>query len=225
MWLAGLRDCCRCPRLVAYRQSIPARAPHRPQDYHNAPVAGFGDEQARIWLIGLAPGAQGANRTGRPFTGDGAGDFMYPLLHEAGLCSQPLATAANDGLRLHDLYISNAVRCVPPANRPTTAEFQACQRYLQQEWQRLPCLRVVLALGRESFLNLLRLQQRSHVLRLADYPFSHACCYRLPTGHWLLGSYHTSRYNLNTGRIDAAAFRQVLDLARELATRPSGESG
>jgi len=186
-------------------------------EYHNRPVAGFGDILAQLWLVGLAPGAHGANRTGRPFTGDGAGDFMYPLLCQAGFSNQEQADAVGDGLLLHNLYISNAVKCVPPANKPTLSEFNCCRAFMLQEWQQLGQVRVILALGRDAFISVLRLLQAAgYIKRLADYPFKHDAAYPLPNGQWLLASYHTSRYNVNTRRITPELFLQVLDHARRL---------
>ncbi|MFA5701269.1 MAG: uracil-DNA glycosylase family protein, partial [Desulfuromonas sp.] len=125
--LPGLTACTRCERLHDFMAQLKPKKGFSAQDYWNRPVPGFGPVDAQVWLVGLAPGAHGANRTGRPFTGDGAGDFMYPLLHQAGFCSAVGAEiAADDGLELHNLYISNAVKCLPPGNKPTAAEFAAC---------------------------------------------------------------------------------------------------
>jgi uracil-DNA glycosylase family 4 len=219
----ALLACRRCPRLVAYLAALPPKRGFARGDYHAAPVPPFGDPLARVCLIGLAPGAHGANRSGRPFTGDGAGDFMYPLLHQAGFASQPEATALGDGLQLRDLYITNAVKCAPPENKPTPAEFAACRPYLAAELAVLPQLRVVLCLGREAQQSYLRLLQAQGVIgRLGDFPFAHDREVLLPHGVWLLASYHTSRYNVQTGRLTAAAFLAVLHKARRLA---AGENG
>ncbi len=215
--LPKLRQCRRCPRIVAYIEQLPAKKGYDRSDYHNAPVAGFGDSAARVWLLGLAPGAHGANRSGRPFTGDGAGDFMYPLLYQAGFSNQPQASHSDDGLCLYDLYISNAVKCVPPGNKPTAEEFANCLAFMEQEWRCLKQVRVIIALGRDAFMSALRMLRRNGLVnRLADYPFGHDVCYPLPNGQWLLGSYHTSRYNVQTGRIDAESFMQVLQHAQRL---------
>jgi len=187
-------------------------------DYHNRPVLGFGDPAARICLVGLAPGAHGANRTGRPFTGDGAGDFMYPLLYQAGLASQPDAVAADDGLSLRDLYITNAVKCLPPDNRPTAAEFTACRSYLASELARLHALKVIIALGHGAHNSLLRLfVEQKQVSRVTDIPFGHARQHRLPNGAWLVGCYHTSRYNVQTGRMNADMFCALITQVKALA--------
>jgi len=218
VFLDGLLACKRCRRLADYIAALkPSRGRTR-ADYHNAPVPGFGDVQARLAIVGLAPGAHGANRTGRPFTGDGAGDFMYPLLHAAGFASQAEAVSADDGLELRDLYIANAVRCVPPGNKPLPAEFANCRSWLRQELAALPNLKVIIALGRGSFDSCLRhFQAEGEVGRVADYPFAHGAHYRLPSGLHLVACYHTSRYNVQTRRMTAAMFSQLLEQARALA--------
>jgi len=216
--LPGLTDCRRCRRLAAFREELPPRRGWTRGDYWGRPVPGFGDPAARIFLLGLAPGAHGANRTGRPFTGDGAGEFMYPLLYRAGLSNQPEAFYAADGLRLHDLFISNAVKCVPPGNKPAPLEFANCRSYLAEELARLPQLRVVLALGREAHVAYLKLcRERGEIGRLADYPFAHGALCRPGKGLWLLTSYHTSRYNVHTGRLKAPMFLGLLEQAKCLA--------
>jgi uracil-DNA glycosylase family 4 len=189
-------------------------------DYWGCAVSGFGDLKAQIGLIGLAPGAHGANRTGRPFTGDGAGDFMYPLLHEAGLSSQPDAEHRGDGLALNNLYITNAVKCLPPENKPNADEFSACRPFLAEELKRLEQLKVIVALGQGSFNSLLRLfKHQGMIERLADYPFGHGVRYRLSNGQWLVACYHTSRYNVQTGRMTNSLFRAFLQQVQELAGR------
>jgi uracil-DNA glycosylase family 4 len=200
-------------------QLVPTKR-HMGTEYHSAPVNGFGDRQARVCLVGLAPGAHGANRTGRPFTGDGAGDFMFPLLYQYGFSSQADAVAANDGLKLRDLYITNAVKCLPPENRPNAKEYAACRPYLDAELQALPRLRVIIALGHGAHSSLLRLlQEQGLVKRATDVPFVHGGTCKLPNGLWLVGCYHTSRYNIQTGRMNARMFLDLLDQATSLAQR------
>jgi uracil-DNA glycosylase family 4 len=212
--------CRQCRRLVDHMASVRPRRGLSSADYWSRPVAGFGDPAARICLVGLAPGAHGANRTGRPFTGDGAGDFMYPLLHRAGLASQPEVSHRDDGLSLQDLYITNAVKCLPPENRPTPSEFEACRRFLARELARLTRLRVIIALGAGAHASLLHLfKAQGAIRRLADYRFGHAACFALPDGLWLVSCYHTSRYNVQTGRINEQMFMNVLDRALALADR------
>lgn len=157
--LDGLQGCRRCARLTEFIGQLSPGKGRRRDDYHNAPVNGFGDLQARVCLVGLAPGAHGANRTGRPFTGDGAGLFMYPLLSQAGFANQPDATAIDDGLELRDLYITNAVKCLPPENKPNADEFSNCRPYLVEELETLKNLRVIISLGHGAHNSLLRLFQ------------------------------------------------------------------
>ena len=221
--LEGLNGCRQCFRLASFMEQLPPGKGRVRADYHNAPVNGFGDLQARICLVGLAPGAHGANRTGRPFTGDGAGDFMYPLLHRCGLSNQAEAWSADDGLRLQDLYITNAVKCLPPENRPNIEEFTACRPYLSRELQALRSLRVIIALGHGAHNRLLRLfQAQGLVKRLSDIPFGHGRSYQLPNGLWLVGCYHTSRYNVQTGRMNDRMFVDLIDQVRSLVR---GENG
>lgn len=221
--LPGLLGCRRCTRLAEFIDRLPPRAGRDRSDYWNRPVPGFGDPQARVCLIGLAPGAHGANRTGRPFTGDGAGDFMYPLLHRAGFASQAEAVAADDGLELRDLYLTNAVKCVPPGNLPKGEEYTACQPYLAEELASLPRLKVVVALGQGAFTSYLRLCRRQgKIQRLGDYPFGHGRVHELPGGPLLVASYHTSRYNIQTGRLTTPMF---LDLLARVAVLARGENG
>jgi len=220
--LQHLADCRLCGRLAGYLDTLPPARGRGRAEYWNRPVAGFGDHQARIWLLGLAPGAHGANRTGRPFTGDGAGDFMYPLLHQAGLASQPAATALGDGLALRDLYISNAVKCAPPENKPAAAEFACCRPYLAMEQAMLDRLRVVVALGRGAYDSYLRLcREQGIIQRAADYPFAHGARYRLSNGLWLVACYHTSRYNVQTGRMTTVMFLELLEAVKALAAGAS----
>jgi len=186
-------------------------------DYHNGPVNGFGDLTAHICLVGLAPGAHGANRTGRPFTGDGAGVFMYPLLHQAGLSNQAEVAAADDGLELRDLYITNAVKCLPPDNRPNAEEFSTCRPYLEKELKALKDLRVIIALGHGAHKSLLRLfQTQGLIKRMSDVPFGHGRSFLLPNGLRLVGCYHTSRYNVQTGRMNNKMFLDLLEQVKAL---------
>jgi len=213
-----LSNCKRCPRLVEHIAQVRPKSAFQQKDYWSRPVAGFGDPAARICLVGLAPGAHGANRTGRPFTGDGAGDFMYPLLYRAGLATQPEALHRNDGLLLRNLYITNAVKCLPPDNRPNPSEFEACRPYLAAELARLKQLRVIITLGSGAHNSLLHhFKALGMIGRLADYRFGHEACFDLPNGYRLVSSYHTSRYNVQTGRINQTMFMNVLGRALELA--------
>jgi len=221
--LDGLDGCTRCARLEEFMAELAPTKGRLRVDYHNAPVNGFGDLQARICLVGLAPGAHGANRTGRPFTGDGAGAFMYPLLHQAGFSNQADAVAADDGLELQDLYITNAVKCLPPENRPNAKEFAACRPYLETELQLLKSLRVIIALGHGAHNSLLQLfQAQGLIKRKSDVPFGHARSFLLPNRLWLVDCYHTSRYNVQTGRMHDKMF---LDLLKQVKLLAQGENG
>lgn len=212
--------CERCPRLRTYCEGIARekRRAYRHHEYWGKPVPSFGDPEARVLLLGLAPGAHGSNRTGRPFTGDGSGAFLYPLLWEAGFASQPHALARGDGMSLRALAITSVVRCAPPANKPTAEEQANCAPYLDQEIALLPGLRVVVALGKIAFdgytAHLLRTRR---IARRSDYTFTHGAEYALPGGGFLLATYHPSLQNTNTGRLTAPMLLRVLTRARELA--------
>jgi uracil-DNA glycosylase len=226
-WLVQLNreviSCTRCPRLVEYRQKI-AREKRRAYidwEYWGKPVPGFGDPHARVLIVGLAPGAHGSNRTGRPFTGDASGKFMYPILYEAGFSNQPNADARDDGLELKDLYITAAVRCAPPDNKPLPEELAHCAPYLDRETDGLRKVRVVVALGRigfEAYLN--HLKRRGLISSKNAYPFSHGASYKMPDGKILLASYHPSNQNTQTGKLTRQMFARIFEEARRLANNP-----
>lgn len=214
--------CRRCPRLRGYCEAIAAqkRRAYRHEEYWGRPVPSFGDPNARVLLLGLAPGAHGSNRTGRPFTGDGSGAFLYPLLWEAGFASQPQAVSRNDGMRLHDALITSVVRCAPPDNKPNGEELARCAPYLDEELALLPQLRVVVALGKIAFDGYTRwLAATGRIERRSAYSFSHGAEYRLPGvgGGYLLATYHPSLQNTNTGRLTAPMLLKVLVRARARA--------
>ena len=204
--------CRRCPRLADFLDRVRAER----TDYFAAPVPGFGTPGGRLLIVGLAPGLHGANRTGRPFTGDYAGLLLYRGLHAQGFASAPQSAAADDDLRLIDCRIANAVKCVPPANKPTPAEIATCNPYLAEELGRLPAGGVIVALGRIAHQAVLRALGE----RQSNHPFAHGARHRLPAERWLLDSYHTSRYNVQTGRLTAAQFEAVLAEARALLDAP-----
>ena len=212
--------CERCPRLRDYCRGIgeTRRRAYRDQTYWARPVPGFGDPRARVLILGLAPGAHGANRTGRPFTGDGSGDFMYPVLHDLGFASEPAATSLDDNLRLRDAWISSVVRCAPPGDKPTPEEIRNCASHLVNEIQALSRMRVVVCLGKIAFDGYLAYLQSSGVIeRKSAYKFAHGAQYALPNGVHLLASYHPSLRNTNTGLLDRTMFARVFVRARELA--------
>ncbi len=194
-------DCRRCPRLAGFLDQVKAENP----GYHCRPVPPFGVARPKLLVVGLAPGLHGANATGRPFTGDHAGILLYETLHAFGFASRPESVSADDGLRLKQCRITNAVKCLPPANKPTTAEIRACNAFLRAELEALPKGAVILALGSIAHQAVLRALD----LRLRDHPFSHGAFETLPDGRILASSYHCSRYNTQTKRLTPAMFRTV----------------
>jgi uracil-DNA glycosylase family 4 len=212
--------CRACPRLVAWREEV-ARTKRRAylgETYWGRPVPGFGDPRARIALVGLAPGAHGANRTGRMFTGDGSGEFLYGALHRAGLASQPTSVSRDDGLALHDAFVTAACRCVPPANRPLPDELVRCAPFLDRELAALPRLRVAVALGAIAWSALLAaLARAGHAAPRPAPRFGHNATLLVPGAPVLLGSYHPSRQNTQTGRLTPAMLDAVLARAVDLA--------
>lgn len=196
------RDCALCPRLVAYRSTNRAGNP----DWFNAPVPSFGDLAAPLLVVGLAPGVRGANRTGRPFTGDFAGVLLYQTLIKFGLAIGDYGATAGDGMTLRDTRVTNAVRCVPPGNLPTPAEIGACNPFLAAEMAAMPGVRGALSLGGVSHKAVLR----ARGLRASHVPFKHGVLHELPDGFVLADSYHVSRLNTNTGRLTTAMFEDVV---------------
>jgi uracil-DNA glycosylase family 4 len=207
-------DCQFCPRLAAFRAANRRVFP----DWHNAPVASFGDVAARLLIVGLAPGLRGANRTGRPFTGDHAGEILYATLSRFGFARGRYAATPDDGLELIDCRITNAVRCVPPENRPTGGEVNTCRRFLEDEL-RAPPPSVVLPLGGIAHGSVLR----ALGLNGSRHPFAHGAVYAVPGGPTLAPSYHCSRYNLNTGRLTPAMFEQIFATVRRLVDAASAD--
>jgi uracil-DNA glycosylase family 4 len=212
--------CTRCPRLVEYREKIAQekRRAYRDWAYWGKPVPGFGDPNARVLVLGLAPGAHGSNRTGRPFTGDASGNFMYPILYETGFASQPTAIDRDDGLVLSDVYITAAARCAPPDNKPLPQELGNCSSFLDRELDGLKKLKVIVALGKigfDAYLNYLK--RRGAIANKALYVFRHAARYRMPDGKMLVASYHPSNQNTNTGKLTRQMFVEIFQEARRLA--------
>ena len=221
-----LLDCRRCPRLVEWREQVALekRRAFIDQTYWGRPVPGFGDLHARVFVVGLAPGAHGSNRTGRQFTGDASGDFLYPALYRAGFASQPTSVSRDDGLTLFDLYTAPVCRCAPPENKPTLQEMANCQPYLEREIELLQP-KVIVALGRIAFDAVLRVcPPVSTVQNAKSIVFSHAAVYHIQTSasciqhsaFWLVCSYHPSRQNTQTGRLTAEMFDQVWKTVRDL---------
>ncbi|MBI4466101.1 MAG: uracil-DNA glycosylase [Acidobacteria bacterium] len=214
--------CRKCPRLTRYREQVARekRRAYRDWDYWGRPVPGFGDPQAELLVLGLAPAAHGGNRTGRVFTGDRSGDFLFRALYAAGFANRPTSVSRDDGLRLRNCYITASVRCCPPQNKPTPEEQANCRPYLEEEFRLLQNVRAVLALGRiahDTFLKLLKDQGR--VKRLADFPFAHGAEHELlhpyfNRGIQLFDAFHPSQQNTQTGRLTRAMFNRVLRAVR-----------
>jgi uracil-DNA glycosylase family 4 len=206
-------SCYKCPRLVAWREEVARvkRKAYRDQEYWGKPVPGFGDPYARILVVGLAPGAHGSNRTGRNFTGDASGGFLYPALHRVGFANQPTAVSRDDGLALNDIYLAAAARCAPPDNKPTLEELNNCQPYLERDLEILQP-KVIVCLGRIAFERVLRI----YSVRNRAWKFGHGALYRLEDGTWVLCSYHPSQQNTLTGRLTVQMFDEIWKKAREL---------
>lgn len=210
--------CRKCPRLVEWREKVAVhkRKAYMDWEYWGRPVPGFGDPRARVLAVGLAPGAHGSNRTGRQFTGDASGRFLYPALHRAGFANQADSTGQDDGLFLRGLYITACGRCAPPANNPTVQELDNCQPYLEREIELIQPL-VIVCLGQVAFARVLRIFS----MRRADFLFAHGAISRVPAragkaGRWLLCSYHPSQQNTLTGRLTASMFDEIWATAQKL---------
>jgi len=204
--------CRRCPRLAAFLDAMRMDEP----EYYNLPVPPFGDPQAKLLIVGLAPGMHGANRSGRPFTGDHAGILLYATLHKFAMTTAAVSRSADDGLSLIDVRITNAVKCLPPANKPLPAEIKLCNDYLRAELEASRSVRAILALGTIAHEAVLRASN----LRPAQFPFAHGAEHALSENLTLLDSYHCSRYNTQTRRLTAAMFEAVVKRGRELALAP-----
>ena len=206
-------SCYKCPRLVAWREEVARvkRKAYRDQEYWGKPVPGFGDPSARVLIVGLAPGAHGSNRTGRSFTGDASGGFLYRALYRAGFANQPIALSRDDGLLLYDLYIAAAARCAPPDNKPTLEELTNCQPYLERDLEILKP-KVIVCLGRVAFERILKI----YGVRNSAWKFGHGALYQLEIGTWILCSYHPSQQNTLTGKLTAKMFDAIWAKARSL---------
>lgn len=205
--------CRKCPRLVEWREEVARvkRKAYKDEEYWGKPVPGFGDSKARVLVVGLAPGAHGSNRTGRNFTGDASGGFLFPALHRAGFANQAEVESRSDGLILKDMYITAAARCAPPDNKPTPDELNKCQPYLERDIEIIDPNAIV-CLGRVAFERILKI----YGLRGSVYKFAHAASYQLTNGKWLLCSYHPSQQNTLTGKLTVDMFDQIWKMARKL---------
>lgn len=214
--------CDRCPRLRAYCAQVARtkRAAYREEVYWGKPVPGFGDPGAWLLIVGLAPGAHGSNRTGRMFTGDRSGVWLYGELHRQGLASGPNSTSKEDGLTLEGVYVTAAGRCAPPKNKPETVELDRCREYLVRERSALTHVRVILALGAVAFQSVLKARHDARMPILTPKPtFAHDARRLLPEGGWLLASYHPSQQNTSTGRLTASMWRGIFGTAKLLRDR------
>ena len=210
---AEIIACRKCPRLVVWREEVAhvKRKAYQDQEYWGKPVPGFGDPKARVLVVGLAPGAHGSNRTGRQFTGDASGGFLFPALHRAGFTNQALAESRSDGLLLKDMYITASGRCAPPGNKPSTEELNNCQPYLEQEIQILKP-KVIVCLGRIAFDRVLKI----YSAHKPTWKFGHGASYELENGVWVLCSYHPSQQNTLTGKLTVKMFDEIWKKAKEL---------
>jgi uracil-DNA glycosylase family 4 len=219
--MAEVISCERCPRLREYCREIAAtkRRAYLDWEYWGKPVPSFGDPKARVLIVGLAPGAHGANRTGRMFTGDRSGDFLYRALHETGFANQAESKSREDGLKLDGAYITGSAHCAPPDNKPAPEELANCRPYLERELDLLKNIRVVVTLGRVAFDTYLRiLQDRGVIERRTPFRFAHAAEHRVAAGSpVVIGCYHPSQQNTSTGKLTAEMLRRVFERARELS--------
>jgi uracil-DNA glycosylase family 4 len=209
-------SCKKCPRLVQWREEVARvkRKAYVNQEYWGKPVPGFGDPNAQVLVVGLAPGAHGSNRTGRQFTGDASGGFLFPALYKAGFANQAEAESRSDGLRLKNMYITASGRCAPPDNKPTLEELNNCQPYLEQELKIINP-KVIVCLGRIAFERILKI----YGVKNSTYKFSHGATYQLNTEHWILCSYHPSQQNTSTKKLTMKMFDAIWEKAKELIDR------
>jgi uracil-DNA glycosylase len=217
---AKIISCSDCARLREHCMEVARvrRRAYADWQYWGKPVPSFGDEHARVLTLGLAPGAHGSNRTGRMFTGDGSGDFLYPVLHEVGFASQPSSVSRDDGMKLKGMWITAVVRCAPPGNKPLPDEQRQCAHWLDEEMPLLKELRVIVCLGRIAFDGLLAFEMRAGKLKSrSGFAFGHGAEYKLPDGLTVIASYHPSLQNTNTGKLTRPMFLDVFERARNLA--------
>ena len=205
-------SCHKCPRLVTWREEVARvkRKAYINEEYWGKPVRGFGDPQARVFVVGLAPGAHGSNRTGRQFTGDASGDFLFPALHKAGFANQPKSESRGDGLILENMFITASGRCAPPDNKPSNEELNNCQPFLERELQIIQP-KVIVCLGKIAFDRVLK------IFAVRGLKFAHGATYKLTTDRWLLCSYHPSRQNTSTKKLTPKMFDAIWEKARELS--------
>ena len=216
-----ITSCRLCPRLVDFREKIAKekRKQYLNEIYWGKPITGYGDPKAKLLMIGLAPAAHGGNRTGRVFTGDKSADFLFKCLFEAGFSNQPISINTKDGLKLKDLYLTTALKCVPPGDKPTSLELRTCFRYFQQEIKFLNKINTLVALGKVAFDACLNFYKQEFVIKNKEYVFKHGGKYLLPDKKILIGSYHPSPRNVNTGRIDQKKMVKLLIEVKSIIER------
>lgn len=215
-----IAECRKCPRLVKHREAVAAKPPlrYRGQEYWGRPLPGFGDPNARIYIVGLAPAANGGNRTGRIFTGDRSGDWLFGTLHRVGLANQPESTARNDGLKLVHTYVGAAVRCAPPANKPSIVEFRNCRPYLIREFDLLKNARVIVVLGSIAYNSIKQVLKETAAMKMFRFAsFGHGVRVDLPDGRVILCSYHPSQQNTFTRRLTQPMFTSIFEEAKRQA--------
>ena len=213
--------CKKCERLVNFREKIAKekRKQYLDQIYWGKPITGYGDHQAKLLMIGLAPAAHGGNRTGRVFTGDKSADFLFKCLHKAGFSNQPISIDRNDGLKLNNLYLTTALKCVPPEDKPTSDELKTCFNFFKKEIQFLPKTNTIVTLGKIAFDACLNFYKQDYDIKRKDFVFKHAAEYLLPDNKILIGSYHPSPRNVNTGRIDVKKMVTLLKKVKKIIER------
>ena len=213
--------CKQCERLVKFREKIAKekRKQYFDQIYWGKPITGYGDHQAKLLMIGLAPAAHGGNRTGRVFTGDKSADFLFKCLHKAGFSNQPISIDINDGLKLNNLYLTTALKCVPPEDKPTSDELKTCFNFFKKEIQFLPKTNTIVTLGKIAFDACLNFYKQDYDIKRKDFVFKHAAEYLLPDNKILIGSYHPSPRNVNTGRIDVKKMVTLLKKVKQIIER------
>ena len=213
--------CKQCERLVKFREKIAKekRKKYLDQIYWGKPITGYGDHHAKLLMIGLAPAAHGGNRTGRVFTGDKSADFLFKCLHKAGFSNQPISIDRNDGLKLNNLYLTTALKCVPPEDKPTSDELKTCFNFFKKEIQFLPKTNTIVTLGKIAFDACLNFYKQDYDIKRKDFVFKHAAEYLLPDNKILIGSYHPSPRNVNTGRIDVKKMVTLLKKVKQIIER------
>lgn len=214
-------SCNKCKRLVDFRNKIAneKRKKYINEIYWGKPITGYGDSNAQLLMIGLAPAAHGGNRTGRVFTGDQSSEFLFKSLYLSGFSNQPISINKNDGLKLYNTYLTTALKCVPPADKPTSKELQTCFYYFKKEIHYLKNIKIILSLGKIAFDACLNFYKEDYIIKSKDYSFSHGCTYTLPDKKILVGSYHPSPRNVNTGRIDIDKMVSLLRNVKKIIKR------